>query len=215
MDDCTRWLRTQDGQFTAVAHNQGYVDQDGSPTEALREMIETRGHSVLEDAYRQSYRDMGVACFSETPDNMLLWSHYGGAHHGICLEFDTTSPLLNKLHKVVYTDDIPRLNIVDVLLGDTARVLTGLLTKASCWAYEQEWRAIHKKGETLYCYGAEPLTGVYLGANLSDAEIDLVCHTLHGGPTQLYQMRRSDSSFRLHAEPVSYTPYQYPSPEST
>lgn len=29
-----------------------------------------------------------VTCFSDTPDNYLMWSHYAGSHMGICLEFN-------------------------------------------------------------------------------------------------------------------------------
>ena len=28
-----------------------------------------------------------ISCFSEEPDNMLLWSHYGNKHTGICIGF--------------------------------------------------------------------------------------------------------------------------------
>ncbi len=33
-------------------------------------------------------KNSSVACFSETYDNFLMWSHYAGAHNGVCLEFE-------------------------------------------------------------------------------------------------------------------------------
>ncbi len=31
---------------------------------------------------------VGVTCFAEKVDDILLWSHYGDKHKGFCLEFD-------------------------------------------------------------------------------------------------------------------------------
>jgi hypothetical protein len=126
------------------------------------------------------------------------------------LEFDTKSPWLSKLHRVRYADESHEINLVDALLGDHSQIISTLHTKSMCWSYEREWRGIHQVARTNYCYGLEALTGVYLGARLTPAEIDLVCHTLHGSPTKLYRMRRSDISFTLHAESVTYTPYSPP-----
>ena len=32
-----------------------------------------------------------LCCFSATPEPLLMWSHYGNGHSGICLELDLTS----------------------------------------------------------------------------------------------------------------------------
>jgi hypothetical protein len=216
VDDCARLLKSKEGAHWGPIHTDPRcIDSSGSPTEFLRSSLQRSGENTLRDHARESYSSRGVTCFSETPDSTLLWSHYGGAHRGICLEFDTSSPWLDKLHKVRYTDEIPEINIVDVLTGDTSRVLWTLLTKASCWQYESEWRAIHKEADTLYCYGIEALTGVYLGAKLSDSEKDLVAHVVHGSNTQLHAMTRSPTSFRLEAGPVQYTPFRYPEPKQS
>src|SRR5580658_7168634 len=35
------------------------------------------------------FRDrIGLLCFSRNWDNLLMWSHYGASHTGICLGFD-------------------------------------------------------------------------------------------------------------------------------
>ncbi len=31
---------------------------------------------------------LGVICFSERSDSLLMWSHYADNHNGICIEFD-------------------------------------------------------------------------------------------------------------------------------
>lgn len=139
----------------------------------------------------------------------MLWAHYGGKHKGLCLEFDTSSPLLAKLHKVRYTEEILELNVIDELLGDGSIIMQMLLTKASCWSYEREWRAIHMEADREYGYGREALTGVYFGSQLTDSEKDLIAHLLHGSPTRLYEVRRSETSLRLDVHALEYTPLNH------
>ena len=211
LDECNRLLRSKEGTaWASVVANIRLVDKNGNPTEALRSAIEKAGRDSMQQSTRENYSSRGVSCFSEHPDDTLLWSHYGGGHRGICLEFDTSSPLLTgKLHKVSYCDDIPEINIVDELIGERSRILDTLLTKASCWSYEREWRAIHQKANTVYGYGVEALTGVYLGARLTDEERDVIGHLLHGSPSQLYRVDREEESFRLKVTPVTYVPFRY------
>lgn len=211
VDDCQRLLRERmDPQMRAFSMDPRYVDDTGRATPRLVSELERAGQRVFSDTATKMYTERGVTCFSELPTNTLLWSHYGGAHRGVCLEFDTFSSWFQKLHAVRYRDDIPEFDIVDVLLDDATRILEVMLTKATCWSYEQEWRAIHKKADKEYCYGVEALTGVYLGATLTESEKDLVCHILHGTPTKIFEMRRSSNSFHLEVRSVEYTPYHHP-----
>ena len=208
--ECRRLLDGKEGSWTNIARDPRYVNVSGQPTREMCDGVAKAGRDVVERFAADNYSTLGITCFSETPDNPLLWSHYGGAHRGLCLEFDTSSPWLSKLHQVRYADDSHEINLVDALLGDHSQILSTTLTKSACWSYEREWRALHRVAKTNYCYGIEALTGVYLGARLTASEIDLVCHTLHGTPTKLFRMRRSDVSFKLYAEPMTYTPYVHP-----
>lgn len=210
-DDCVRLLADRsDPQWSALKLDPRYVDGDGQPTRSFIELVERVGRQSFQGFADQAYNARGVTCFSESPDDPLLWAHYAAGHRGICLEFDTSSEWLRRFHAVQYRDDLLTIDVVDVLLGDADQVLSLLLTKSRCWAYEREWRAIHKEPDKEYCYGVEGLTGLYLGAALTKIEKDLVCHTVHGTPVQLYEVRRSPSSFRLEVESVTYTPYQHP-----
>lgn len=215
IDDCKRFLSDTSRELPRrLRDSKHLVDASGTPTEAFRKTLEESGAKAFAERAASSYGARGVTCFSERPDVTLLWSHYGGAHRGVCLEFDTSSPLLSKLHKVHYTDTVPKVNPVSEFLGDTNWIIDLLLMKASCWSYEEEWRAIHEEAGKEYCYGVEALTGVYCGAQLSNADKDLVCHLLHGSPTHIYEMRRSPSSLKLEAYKVSYSPYEYHPPEA-
>ena len=208
LDDCERYLEHKPTLAEQARRSDGYLDDTGRPTEALRQAVENGARKAFEEQVRRT-SSRGVACFSENAVSTLLWSHYGGGHRGICLEFDTSSPWLSKLHPVRYCDDIPEVNAISMLLDSDPDTLWVYLTKASCWSYEREWRAIYGKAGTAYCYGIEALTGVYLGAALSATERDLVAHLLHGTPVTLYDVSRSSSSFALETRVVEYSPYRH------
>lgn len=209
-EDVQRLLHGEDGgEWGLLREDRRYMDEHGTPTAELKRVMRERGEATLREKSTETYWNRGVACFSETPDDSLLWAHYGGQHRGLCLEFDTSSPELGRLHKVRYTDRVPVLNVVDELLGDGSFYMQMLLTKAACWAYEREWRAIHVEADKEYCYGVEALTGVYFGARLTENERDLLGQLLYGSPTKLFQVQRGDTSFRLEVHEVNYTPYSY------
>ena len=100
-----------------------------------------------------------IASFSEVPDSLLMWAHYGGAHGGIVMEYefdegparrgDSRNPV-----RVRYNLDRPKLTELEILKFACRvdgmkeedlkqRVFEGVwLTKSRDWAYEKEWRVI-------------------------------------------------------------------------
>src|SRR5260370_34750674 len=43
---------------------------------------------AAEDISALFWKTKAILCFSRNWDNLLLWSHYGASHTGICLGFD-------------------------------------------------------------------------------------------------------------------------------
>src|SRR5262249_45171 len=83
----------------------------------------------------------GIACFSDTRRNELMWTHYAGNYSGICIAYrteDFVAGLPNNAHliRLGYDDQPPRLSSEPNL--DTA-ALELLSQKKSNWAYEREW----------------------------------------------------------------------------
>ena len=77
----------------------------------------------------------GLLCFSNSWDNILLWSHYGNSHTGICLGF-----AVSEVHHIEVSYQ-PNLLAVggpaDINLEFVMRLLR---TKYEVWSYEQELR---------------------------------------------------------------------------
>lgn len=112
-----------------------------------------------------------AACFSETNDNILMWSHYAQFHEGICIEYDFSnidyrSRLLLTLSPVKYSNELfdmnkyPKRSPID-------RIQLATLSKYDCWKYENEWRLISFLKEEQR-FNLEKPTAVILGTKISE-----------------------------------------------
>jgi hypothetical protein len=55
--------------------------QNGHKEDYVRELFSKK-------IFPDTLKNMGVSCFSETGDNMLMWSHYADCHQGICVAYN-------------------------------------------------------------------------------------------------------------------------------
>jgi hypothetical protein len=120
-----------------------------------------------------------IVCLAKNPLNPLLWAHYGDAHRGMCVEFDTTKlPFANALG-VQYADQFPQLDLANSAPEDFVRI--ALLTKAKCWEYEGEFRLIaceiegsaHTRcSKDLIDIPADSVTAVVLGHKCPPERVD-------------------------------------------
>ncbi|UDF36839.1 UNVERIFIED_ORG: DUF2971 domain-containing protein [Shinella sp. XGS7] len=200
-----------------------YLAKDGLPDQVrtqflhldvagLRILLLRQGQGVLEQAVSDFLSKRGVTCFSERNDSLLMWAHYGGRFKGFCLEFRSDHPPLTKARKVLYTDEMPQVDILPLLCTDdedSSAVLDLYCTKALDWQYEKEWRCIHDEAGTLYTYPAQALTGIYVGPDAAFASFEILALiAMNQNPeVQLWQGRRSKSDFSVVFEPVTYTPH--------
>lgn len=89
-------------------------------------------------------KNLKIGCFSETPDNILMWGHYARKFTGIVVKFRVSlADWGNDLKKVEYNND--RISITSFNI-DTYGALEeerALITRKSInWEYEREWRYI-------------------------------------------------------------------------
>ena len=160
-DDTSKILKlfANDDDFLRKIAN--FAKQFGQeiPEEEINE-IYNQFDSLIKEMHRGVGEAIGVSCFTEKPDNMLMWSHYADKHTGICVEYDFSkmfSSVPNSmLFPVSYSKQRPVLpiekvckiddgkftndnNSLEVLLPD---ILKSLVIKSSIWNYEKEWRHI-------------------------------------------------------------------------
>jgi hypothetical protein len=136
-----------------------------------------------------------------------MWSHYGGQHHGFCLEFKTDHEPFSKLKKVKYTKAIPDISVSRIMVHeDYEHILDLFCTKSSDWAYEKEWRVIHQKVGTVFTYESTALNAVYFSAKMTDQDLDMLCLILYGqNPNvKLFQGFRSTSEYKIDFKLLDY-----------
>lgn len=142
---------------------------------------------------------IGVLCLSEVKDDILMWSHYADSHRGICLEFDGYFEFFARAQKVKYPSARP---IINPFCQSYEEMLeAALLTKASHWDYECEWRIVHyEKGPGTYSFPTEALTGIILGAQISDKNAAKVIEWVQSRehPVKLYRASASETTFSLN-----------------
>lgn len=214
-DEVLRWQDDFDRRHSPLPPVMK-VWREKTSMDEMREMMLRNVQSVITDKLKEVITSRGVACFSETPDNLLMWSHYGGRYRGVCLEFDIEHDPFKHAKPVEYLQSLPVLSVSDFLGLDNeaesrpADIAAKLFrTKSSSWNYEREWRVLHMVAGTQYVYEAPALTGVYFGPDIDFTSVEIVCLILKGqNPSvQFFSGRRSPKEFKVEFEPFSYTDF--------
>ncbi len=189
---------------------------NGVPSPVFRDMILNAVQDTITKLRKTLLEERGVACFSEKPLDIMMWSHYADGHRGFCLEFDTSYvPWVSKTFQVRYSDKFPYINPVDIIVEpagadpENPLLVASVLTKALCWQDEHEWRTMHQDPNKLFGYDWRALTGIYFGAAMPPAHKEILCLILHGSPTHLYNVERDPKGFALNATKVNYKPYDW------
>lgn len=127
------------------------------------------------DALQSSINTFGVLSLSATPKSILMWSHYGAQHSGICLEFErtATSKLGTDALPVVYS----RLRDLD---PDPIQAVppNRFFMKYSGWRYEREWRVLESTAG-LHDFPGR-LLSVICGAQMPGPERETVARIVAG-----------------------------------
>lgn len=170
----------------------------GNPIRKSRMQIAREMNDFIKNTH--SY---GICCFTETPDNILMWSHYTDYHQGICIRFrsrkgdiwehgftgqflslykPSTMEIVARgvFYKVDYKDDLPEpANIFE--MSDTNKWFKFLQTKFSDWYYEHEYRiilpTIYFENQILK-YQKKSLEGIIFGLHISYENAKLVYDTI-------------------------------------
>jgi hypothetical protein len=157
------------------------------------------------DRIQSQHRNMsGVCSFAGDARNILMWSHYGSNHTGICLQFRLAQdiPIFSQAVHMEYSSEYP---VVDYLDEDYQKsIIPTLFRKATNWEYEQERRIIQPYGANCYlAFNPSALTALVLGCELNEISeaiiADLLIERLHKGfpPVKVFRACRHDTQYKL------------------
>lgn len=121
------------------------------------------------------HQNAGVTCFCRSLTNPLLWSHYAASHVGFAIGYDATHPYFGGdqgygkrfLLDVRYEDVAPSIE----RYGVDEIAMAAMLTKPTCWAYEQEVRLIKQQGNELIDVPRDMVKEIVFGAHMPDGRI--------------------------------------------
>lgn len=161
---------------------------------------------------------IGVTCFSERPDNILMWSHYANKHTGFCVEYDfnrlksVDAKLM--LFPVIYTKKRPILPIGAFDFSDLNNVkvkekdlplpdlIETMLIKSDIWQYEEEWRIVlllkNLNEQKLF---ENIVNKVYLGSNITKENEEKIRALASKKGFLVEKYVNSSDSFELQAKP--------------
>jgi Protein of unknown function (DUF2971) len=106
-----------------------------------------------------------LACYSEIPDNSLMWSHYTDGHRGIVVEFNLKSsffaPPVN-LMPVSYRSERASAKYDSEGFAFDEHELSVVRIKSLVWSYEREWRQLFQVKDCMKIHNPDGTTYFYV-----------------------------------------------------
>lgn len=189
----------------------------GSPLWKELKAQAKKSAKALQDTFTQMRSTMGIACFSELEDSLLMWAHYANNHRGMCVEYELLE--INKQLKftpvpIIYSEERVCFNSLNssAVEKDTTKIfIESLTSKSPEWSYEKEWRIIRDDSACGNRWNAEKKgalldmiqpSSIILGC-MADIEfgraIQAYCEE---NRINLYRMERDTKLYRLIKIPV-------------
>lgn len=172
---------------------------------------------LLEKLKEAIDKNFYMVCFSQTYDNILMWSHYAKKHTGFCVEYDfsrsSQKSIYSLLSPVIYSNKRPSLSDEIIkcfsedgkLIADENmlyKMYLSLLTKSDLWKYEQEWRLIilsNRDDEYPNNNIVDPIISkVYLGARISKEDEKRVLEIANKKGVEVKKLELDEEKYSLH-----------------
>lgn len=176
-----------------------------------------KGIKTTQDMFMQMRSEMGIACFSELDDSLLMWAHYANNHRGMCVEYELLEinrQLLFTPVPVIYSEErvcFDYFNTSTVERDATRMFVNSVTTKSSEWSYEKEWRIIRDNGACGDCWNIEEKgalldmirpTSVTLGCMAKQEFEKSVYSYCKENKINLFKMQKDSKLFKLVKIPL-------------
>jgi len=168
-----------------------YINSEGKWEDISKE------DALKRNLIKGTLNTMGVVSYSESYDNILLWSHYSSNHQGMCLVFEIENLELTNLFKVKY-----KKNIFNLGFKNNSNNYPVLYTKSKEWSYEKEHRQIFMQNEKYFSYPGE-LKEIIFGCQSSLGDISTVIKICNSDKITFSKMFIQQDTFNLGKSSVS------------
>ena len=162
---------------------------------------------------RKNVERLGVSCFSEPRDSILMWGHYANEHMGVSLGVRlkemSDSLLLKKFNHVIkkikYSNDFPEWEPGMDNEEEGKDIVSAMSIKASCWAYEKEWRIMALNAVKKHVpIPVDCVPCVIFGAKTSKEDEIRLCTSIfdNGYTPELLKVKISQKKYELEISPM-------------
>ncbi len=144
-----------------------------------------------------------VTSFSNEFDEILMWSHYGDKHGGICVGFLSSAFASNDLMPVNYVKDFQPINYLEDKEGAFNYWMT---TKYKKWNYENEVRLLNPTETEFAYFDLSMVTEIIFGCQVDN---DVIKETIAKLVTygydhvNFYKIEQFDNEFKLKRELIN------------
>jgi hypothetical protein len=186
-----RYLATDPGDDGAITP----ADEE----QALRSLL---ARDILGELNKEMAHH-GVLAVSETYKSVLMWSHYGDHHKGLCLEYDTSlfdlatlAPVDYRAARTVLAHDLLRWKVDGNATAEAKARQTYFFSKSGERSYEREWRDISPRAGVATLHFK--LTAVHLGMRADFAIRQTIAKALaQNRDIDLFSMWAHQKTFEL------------------
>lgn len=172
----------------------------------MRKLYEdpARLQAVIDEVQSHMNR-VGVTCFSEVPDSILMWSHYAESHTGVCVEFDHADrkSVIAKALPVKYSSTYAPVKAFED--SHERQVELFLLTKSDCWSYEREWRICDFHGGVgVQKLPENAIRSIRLGCRIDSSAKEAILSWVRqlSTPLLVLQAKKSSTQYALDFEAI-------------
>lgn len=184
--------------------------------EDILESLKAKCIAGVAELHKVVGRTIGITCFCQRWNNVLMWSHYANKHTGICVEYDFDMPFetasYSLLLPVEYTKMRPLLPIEklgtiqdgDFKINNTnidmafTEFLKALITKSDVWEYEQEWRHIVFVNDPSQRLVSLPIVSrIIMGVNISNENKNKMIEFASRHSIPLYQAQLVEDRYEM------------------
>lgn len=201
--------------FKKLAYEDGFYDN-------LKEGINYENYIIdsISDYIKNEFPRVGIASFSSTYTNTLMWSHYADSHKGICIEIETNKlnkkysfkrveyPKSIKLNKYTTSEIKHKLDKNNNFIDDIFNEIIN--RKSNHWKYENEWRSTITigKGESRSQYLGEAITGIIFGLKCPSEVIKTIVTAFKVRQEIAFYKLYYQKDFKLAKNKLYYEEYQ-------
>lgn len=156
-----------------------------------------------------------ICSFCESPNQLLMWSHYANHHKGFCIEYNiqswAKSDIRNRiLYPVIYDTKLYNStnHFINQMVENTFNNLYPMIscaTKSIEWGYEKEWRFIFNIGDSFdkQNYPMECQSRVFIGSRMNTRNRNKIIKICQSKKIPVFLAKPATKKYMVEFEPIN------------